>query len=58
MKFFSSVRCILISLIGRATSTATEAGKDGSERSSVAAQDEQLSTKEMERRIKLLQEDR
>ena len=37
---------------------AGEAGKSGSERSAVAPQDEQLSTKEMERRIKLLQEDR
>ncbi|KAH7843608.1 hypothetical protein Vadar_018747 [Vaccinium darrowii] len=52
-----SDRDVCREFVGRATSTATEAGKDGSERSSVAAQDEQLSTKEMERRIKLLQED-
>ncbi|GFZ12687.1 hypothetical protein Acr_23g0010720 [Actinidia rufa] len=44
--------------VGRAATVAGEAGKSGSERSAVTPQDEQLSTKEMERRIKLLQEDR
>ncbi|PSR95249.1 RNA polymerase II transcription factor B subunit 1-1 like [Actinidia chinensis var. chinensis] len=43
--------------VGRAATVAGEAGKSGSERSAATPQDEQLSTKEMERRIKLLQED-
>uniref|UniRef100_A0A5B7AVC9 Putative RNA polymerase II transcription factor B subunit 1-1 isoform X1 n=1 Tax=Davidia involucrata TaxID=16924 RepID=A0A5B7AVC9_DAVIN len=41
----------------RALAVSGEAGKAGSERSAVTLQDEQLSTAEMERRIKLLQED-
>ncbi|KAF7145356.1 hypothetical protein RHSIM_Rhsim04G0009500 [Rhododendron simsii] len=52
-----SDRDVCKEFVGRAITMPTEAGKDGSEQSTVAAQDEQLSTKEMERRIKLLQED-
>ncbi|XP_057509083.1 general transcription and DNA repair factor IIH subunit TFB1-1-like [Actinidia eriantha] len=52
-----SDRDVCKELVGRATTVAGEAGKSGSERSAVTTQDEQLSTKEMERRIKLLQED-
>ncbi|XP_058208888.1 general transcription and DNA repair factor IIH subunit TFB1-1-like isoform X2 [Rhododendron vialii] len=52
-----SDRDVCKEFVGRAITMPTEAGKDGSEQSAVATQDEQLSTKEMERRIKLLQED-
>lgn len=53
-----SDRDVCREFVGRATTMAGEAGKTSSEPSAVTPQDEQLiSTKEMERRIKLLQED-
>ncbi|CAL5390216.1 unnamed protein product [Camellia sinensis] len=53
-----SDRDVCREFVGRATTMAGEAGKTSSEPSAVTPQDEQLiSTQEMERRIKLLQED-
>lgn len=53
-----SDRDVCREFVGRATAMAGEAGKTSSEPSAVTPQDEQLiSTQEMERRIKLLQED-
>ncbi|KAL6975137.1 hypothetical protein U1Q18_023932 [Sarracenia purpurea var. burkii] len=52
-----SDRDVCREFVGRATTMVEEAAKAGSERSALKSHDEQLSTKEMERRIKLLQED-
>lgn len=53
-----SDRDVCREFVGRATTMAGDAGKTSSEPSAVTPQDEQLiSTQEMERRIKLLQED-
>ncbi|KAA8527109.1 hypothetical protein F0562_008662 [Nyssa sinensis] len=49
--------CLVPLRTARVLTMSGESGKAGSERSAVTVQDEQLSTAEIKRRIKLLQED-